>query len=152
MGYQVRPQHWYLRYGLLCCPGSPWHECPAQAPQGWPRWIPSPPDQGGRNEVVPLHCVLLGQAVRESNVANLAAPVLDIHARATQDNIEVHTVDTNAGVVLDTQINMFLDSKAEVAIVRKVLLSQLVLLNLEATLQDLLGLGAPPCERPIFFR
>ena len=45
--------------------------------------------------------------------------------------------------LLDTQIDMFLDSKAEVTIVGEVLLSQLVLLNLEATLQDLLGLGAP---------
>ena len=37
----------------------------------------------------PLHGVLLGQAVREHNVSNLAAPVMDIHAGTAKDNIEV---------------------------------------------------------------
>jgi len=146
-------------------------------------------------------------------MSNLAASVQDIHAWTAKDNKEVHSVDSNAGIVprnklsirfirykviysvswplniytifsvnelvllglkpdgiaplqkeafihfrklpdrgcriyndgsgtnlLDSKINMFLDSKAEVTIVREILLSQLVLLNLEATLQDLLGL------------
>ena len=88
----------------------------------------------------PLHCVLLGQAVRESNMSNLAAPVLDVHAGTAKDNIEVHSVDTNAGIVLDSKINMFLDAVTEVAVGGEVLLPQLVLLNLEATLQDLFSL------------
>ena len=37
---------------------------------------------------------------------------------------------------------MFSDTESKVAHVREVLLSQLVLLNLQATLKDLLGLGA----------
>jgi len=47
--------------------------------------------------------------------------------------------------LLNSKINMFLDAKAEVAIVREVLLSQLVLLNLETTLQNLLSLSSPDC-------
>ena len=42
--------------------------------------------------------------------------------------------------LLDSQVNMFLDAEAEVAIVGEVLLPQLVLLHLEAPLQDFLGL------------
>ena len=38
---------------------------------------------------------------------------------------------------------MFLDSETEVSVVGEVLLPQLVLTDLEATLKDLLGLGAP---------
>ena len=42
--------------------------------------------------------------------------------------------------LLDSQVNVLLDTEAEVAIVGEVLLPQLVLLHLEAPLQDLLGL------------
>ena len=56
----------------------------------------------------PLHGVLLGQAVREPNVSNLAAPVLDIHARTAKDNIEVHSVDTYAWIVPEREESMHL--------------------------------------------
>ena len=46
---------------------------------------------------------------------------------SAEDDVEVHTVDTNAGVVLDAQINVFLDTEAEVAGVAEVVSSQLVL-------------------------
>ena len=55
--------------------------------------------------------------------------------------VEVHTVDTNTGVVLDTQVNVLADTETEVTGLGEVLLSQLVLLDLEATLEDLLSLG-----------
>ena len=47
----------------------------------------------------PLHGVLLGQSVRKSHTASLATPVTDVHASAAEDNVEVHAVDTNTGVV-----------------------------------------------------
>ena len=47
----------------------------------------------------PLHGVLLGQSVGEPHTASLAAPVTNIHAGPTEDNVEVHAVDSNAGVV-----------------------------------------------------
>ena len=42
--------------------------------------------------------------------------------------------------LLDSQINVLLNTEAKVAIVGEVLLPQLVLLHLEAPLQDFLGL------------
>ena len=42
--------------------------------------------------------------------------------------------------LLNSQVNVLLDAEAEVAIVGEVLLPQLVLLHLEAPLQDFLGL------------
>lgn len=56
--------------------------------------------------------------------------------------VEVHTVDTNTGVVLDTKIDVLVDTEAEVAGLGEVALAELVLLDLETTLDDLLGLGA----------
>ena len=55
----------------------------------------------------PLHGVLLGQSVRKSHTASLATPVTDVHASAAEDNVEVHAVDTDAGVVPEKEIFSF---------------------------------------------
>lgn len=46
-------------------------------------------------------------------------------------HVEVQSVDADAGVVLNTQVNVFLDTEAEVSGIREVVLSQLVLTHLE---------------------
>ena len=56
--------------------------------------------------------------------------------------VEVHAVDTNRRVVLDAEIDVLRDTEAEVARLAEVALPQLVLLDLEATLEDLLCLWA----------
>ena len=52
--------------------------------------------------------------------------------------VEVHAIDTNRRVVLDAKIDVLRDTEAEVARLAEVALPQLVLLDLEATLEDLL--------------
>jgi hypothetical protein len=61
--------------------------------------------------------------------------ITDSHAA-----VKVHAVNTDRWVVFDTQIDVFADTKAEVASFRKVSLSQFVLLNLEATFKNFLSL------------
>lgn len=56
--------------------------------------------------------------------------------------IKVHSVDANCRVVLDSQIDMFADAKSEIARFRKILLLQLVFLDLEATLKNFFRLGS----------
>jgi len=56
--------------------------------------------------------------------------------------VEVHAVDTDSGVVLDTQIDVLGDTETEVTGLGEVALAELVLLDLKATLEDLLSLGA----------
>lgn len=56
--------------------------------------------------------------------------------------VEVHAVDTDGGVVLDTEIDVLADTETEVASLGEVALAELVLLDLEAALENLLGLGA----------
>lgn len=58
---------------------------------------------------------------------------------STEDDEEVHTVDTDAWIVSDTQIDMLIDTEAEVTGLGKVAALQLVLLDLQALLEDLLG-------------
>ena len=47
----------------------------------------------------PLHGVLLGESVLESNTSSLATSVADIHAGSSHDHVEVHTIDTDAWVI-----------------------------------------------------
>lgn len=114
----------------------------------------------------PLHGVLLGQTVLEANLAGLDPPVGNVEAcngerdesqyypshwthhralvrtGASQDNVKVQAVDTDRGIVLDAQVDVFLDAEAKVAGGGEVVAAQLVLAHLQATLQDLLGLGS----------
>ena len=59
----------------------------------------------------PLHGVLLVQPVRVANPAGLTAPVTNIHARPAHHHVEVHAVDTNAGVVPGKDRSIKFDSK-----------------------------------------
>ena len=48
----------------------------------------------------------------------------DINARASKENIEVHTVDTDAGVILDSQVDMLLNTVSEVTVGREIVISK----------------------------
>ena len=60
--------------------------------------------------------------------------------------VEIHTIDTNRGVVLDAEIDVLRDTKAEVASLAEVTLAELVFLDLKTTLENFLGLGATDCN------
>jgi hypothetical protein len=66
----------------------------------------------------------------------------DALTTAAHADVEVHTVDTDSWVVLDAKIDVLGDTETEVASLREVALAQLVLLDLEATLENLLSLWA----------
>src|ERR1700731_4179913 len=55
---------------------------------------------------------------------------------------ELLTVNTNGRIVLDTKINVFLDTETKVTGSREVTSQKLVLLDLETTLKNFLSLGA----------
>merc|ERR1712066_457221 len=94
----------------------------------------------------PLFGINLGKFVGGTNAAHLLPPVPHVHARPSKDHIEVHTVDANSRVVLDTQVDVLSNTEAKVSIVREVFLSQLVLLHFESSLQDLFSLSPPVCD------
>ncbi|KAH3687735.1 hypothetical protein WICPIJ_001286, partial [Wickerhamomyces pijperi] len=59
---------------------------------------------------------------------------------STHDNVEVHTVNTDRWVVLDTQVNVFVNTETEVTSGREVSGLQLVFLDLQTSFQDFFSL------------
>jgi hypothetical protein len=49
---------------------------------------------------------------------------------SAQYNIEIQSIDSNTGVILNAQINVFLDAKPKVACVGKIVLPQFVFSDL----------------------
>jgi hypothetical protein len=90
----------------------------------------------------PLDGLVTVDLVGGTDSALGAAAAGDALTRTGHAAVEVHTVDTDGGVVLDTEIDVLGDTESEVAGLREVALAELVLLDLEATLENLLGLGA----------
>ena len=82
----------------------------------------------------------LGYLVADTNLAGSDLSPGDTSTRSSENNVEVHTVDTSTWVVLDTKIDVFLDTEAKVTSLREVSTLELVLLYLKTLLEDLLGL------------
>lgn len=99
-------------------------------------------DNGIEALLEPLDGVITGDAVGGTDSALGAAAADDTLTGAGHAAVEVHSVDTDTGVVLYSEIDVLVDTEAKVAGLAKVALAQLVLLDLEATLENLLGLGA----------
>lgn len=99
-------------------------------------------DDGVEALLEPADGVVAGDAVGGADAALGAAAADDALTRAGHAAVEVHAVNTDTRVVLDAEIDVLADSEAEVAGLAEVALAQLVLLDLEATLENLLGLGA----------
>lgn len=91
--------------------------------------------------LVPSGSLLLLDAVREADTRLAALAAGDTRTRAGHAHEEVHTENTDTGVVLDAEIDVLSDTEAEVAGLGEVAAAELVLLHLETTLNDLLGLG-----------
>jgi len=90
----------------------------------------------------PFDSLIAVDAVASTNSALAAAAAADTLTGSGHAAVEVHTVDTNRGVVLDTEINVLVDTEAKVTGLTEVALAELVLLDLETTLKNLLSLGA----------
>ena len=94
----------------------------------------------------PLHGLFLGDTVPVADGCLLHLAATNTEALALHDDIKVHAVDARARVVLETQINVFINSKAKVASGAEVPLLQLVLLDLESTLEDVQRTIAAHCH------
>ena len=89
----------------------------------------------------PCHGVLLLHPVLRANASLLLLPPCYPSTWPAHDNVEVHTEDTDTRVVPGTKVDVLLNTETEVAGLGEVAALELVLLDLEAALEDLLGLG-----------
>ena len=74
-----------------------------------------------------------------SDSAFAASSQADSTSRALQDHVEVHAEDTSEGIILDSQINVFLDAESKTAGIGEVYFLKLSILDLEAPLQNFIG-------------
>ena len=61
------------------------------------------------NSIIFCHLVLVTNSTRLDLASSNSV------SRTNEDNEEVHTEDTGAGVILDAEVNVFVDTEAEVA-------------------------------------
>ena len=88
----------------------------------------------------PFHGLHLGNLVLAANVSAALLPPVHAEAGASHNNVKVHAVNTSVGIVLEAKVNVLFDAKSKVSSLAEVLPLELVLLNLESTLDDLHGL------------
>lgn len=90
----------------------------------------------------PLHGLRTSDTLVLADDGGGSSAVLDALTLATENDVDIHTIDTDGRIVLDTKIDVLLDTETEVAVGGEVALEQLVLLNLQGLLENLLGLRA----------
>ena len=90
----------------------------------------------------PLDGLLTLDLVGSTNLGLSATTLGNTLSWTGHASVEIHSVNTNCWVVLDTEIDVFADTETEVSSLREVTLAKLVLLDLQSTLQDLLSLWA----------
>ena len=78
----------------------------------------------------PLEGLLSGHEMAAADRAGGATALANTESGTFQYDVEVHTVDTDTGVVLDTQVNVLLDTEAEVSHAGESFLGQLVFTDL----------------------
>jgi len=59
--------------------------------------------------------VLRSDLVLSTNLGSSPLPPGNPHSWSSHDDVEVHTENTDSWVVLDTEINVFLDTETEVS-------------------------------------
>lgn len=114
------------------------------------KWLEHLSDNAVEALLEPLDGLLALDLVARADAALAAAAGGDALTLAGHADVEVHAVDTDGGVVLDTKIDVLADTEAEVASLGEVALAQLVLLDLEATLKNLLSLRQVSLPIPHF--
>ena len=77
--------------------------------------------------------------IHTTNINTQLPSLPDISQGDLHDAVEVHSVNTDSRVILDAQIDMLGDTKTKVSSLREVPLLEFVLLDLQPTLQNLLG-------------
>jgi len=75
-----------------------------------------------------------------SNGGLAAATLSNALSWSAHAAVEIHSVNSDRRVVLDTKIDVFADTETEVTSLREVALAELVLLDFQSTLKDFLSL------------
>merc|ERR1712029_911103 len=89
----------------------------------------------------PLLCLVSGDSLEFSEFACGVLSLGDSLSGSSENDVEVHTEDTSGDIILDTKIDVLINTEAEVSFSGEVALSELVLLDSESLLEELFGTG-----------
>ena len=87
----------------------------------------------------PFHGVILRDFMLGSDSAFASSAETDSASWSFKNDVEVHTENTSERVILDTQIDMFLNTETKTSTVREVFLFQLSVFDLETSFKDLIS-------------
>ena len=100
----------------------------------------------GNNSIIlllePLDGVFAADLVVLANGRLASLSASNTGTGTVHDNVEVHAVNSDIRVVLNTQVNVLGNTEAKVTSLREVSVSELVFLDLKTTLKNLLSLRA----------
>lgn len=87
----------------------------------------------------PFHSVFLVELMRVSDFSFFDLLVHDSLSWSFENDVEVHSVDSSAWVVSKSEIDVLLDTKSEVSILRETALFELVLLDSKSSFEQIFG-------------
>ncbi len=88
----------------------------------------------------PFHGVFLRNSVLGSNSGFASSSQSDSASWSFKYDVKVHTENTSEWIILDTQINVLLNTETEVSSVWEVYFSQFSVLDLKSSFENLIGL------------
>lgn len=93
----------------------------------------------------PLLGLSLSDFVIASNTSLFVLALGNAVTRTTKDDINVHPINTGGWIVLNTEINVLIDTKAESTGIGEATFGEFVLLDFEGGLEDLGGFRTADC-------
>jgi len=98
------------------------------------------PDDSLEAVLEPFDGLITLDLVVGANRGLAAATLGNTLTRTGHAGVEIHSVNSNSWVVLDTEIDVFADTEAKVTSLGEVTLAELVFLDLQSTLENFLSL------------
>lgn len=87
-----------------------------------------------------LFSFFFGHTLLNTNSAGGSSALRDAFAGLLKDDVEIHTKNTSVRVILDSEVNVFLNTKAEIARVREVSFSKFEFFDFKSFFQDFICL------------
>jgi hypothetical protein len=88
----------------------------------------------------PLLSIFSSDSLLKTNVIAATLALRNTETRARENDVEIHTIDTDGGIVFETEIDVFVDTEAEVTTGREALIGEFEFLDGETLLEDFFGL------------
>ena len=88
----------------------------------------------------PFHSLFFADSMLSSDSAFASSAEANSASWSLEHDVEVHTENTSEGVILNTQINMLLNTESEASSIREISLLEFSILDLKTSFKDFISL------------